>query len=175
MSANYKKGRHFVISSNEVVEMIFADDADEEVDNLDNEDIEVLTAAYDLGKDTVVISTDNIATETSEETANSFSMPDSDEFKLTWVNKKSSDPKMPVITKSLEYSKLHIDDVESTEPYHVFTFVRNFEELVDFIVLETNRYANSKGEVFVTTSEEIKAFLGIVLLMGYHKLPTLRS
>ena len=49
MSANYKKGRHFVISSNEVVEMIFADDSDEEVDNLDNEDIEVLTAAYGLG------------------------------------------------------------------------------------------------------------------------------
>ena len=70
MAFNYKKGRHFVLSLDEVVEMIFADQSDEELDNLDNEDLDVLAAAYGLGKNTVVISTDDIATETSEEAAN---------------------------------------------------------------------------------------------------------
>ena len=79
-----------------------------------------------------------------------------------------------VITKSVEFNKLHLDNIESTKHY-IFKYVSNLDELIDFIVTESNRYATQKGKVFTTTSEEIKAFLGITILMGYHKLPTVRS
>ena len=40
---------------------------------------------------------------------------------------------------------------------------------------ERNRYAAQQGNEFETTSEEMKAFFGILLLMGYHGLPSTRN
>ena len=82
---------------------------------------------------------------------------------------------MPVITKPLEYNKLHVDDRVRTNPYEIFEYIINFDQLIDFIVLETSRYANFKGDPFVTTSEEITTILGIVVMMGYHKLLIVKS
>ena len=56
MASNYKQGRRLTLtSSDEIAEMLLADDSDEEVDKLDSEDLAVLTEANELGKDTVVI------------------------------------------------------------------------------------------------------------------------
>ena len=150
MASNYKQGRHFTLTSS------------------DSEDLAVLTKANELGKDTVVISTEDV----DHEHTTSFSMPEN--FNLTW-NTNSANLETPVITKPVEFNKLHLDNIESTKPYDIFKYVSNFDELIDFIVTESNRYATQKGKVFTTTSEEIKAFLGIIILMGYHKLPTVRS
>ena len=71
MASNYEQGRHFILtSSDEIVEMLFADDFDEEVDKLDSEDFAVLTEANELGKNTVVISTEDV----DHEHTTSFSM-----------------------------------------------------------------------------------------------------
>ena len=47
-------------------------------------------------------------------------------------------------------------------------------ELFELLANETNRYAYGKpdgGSWVATTANEIKAFLGIVILMGFHRLP----
>ena len=88
---------------------------------------------------------------------------------------RASNPKLPVIIKPLEYNKLHVDDRVRTNPYDIFEYIINFDQLIDFIVLETSRYANFKGDPLVTTSEEITTILGIVVMIGYHKLLIVRS
>ena len=50
MASNYKKGRHFLVTFEEVIKMIFVDDLDEEVDRSNNKDITILSKADELGK-----------------------------------------------------------------------------------------------------------------------------
>ena len=51
------------------------------------------------------------------------------------------------------------------------------ESLCELIVLETDRYANQKGVTdWVSVSvSEVWSFLGIVILMGVHRLPRIRN
>lgn len=51
------------------------------------------------------------------------------------------------------------------------------EEVVDHIVKETVRYASAvKNDTsFIFSSEELKAFMGILIFSGYHKLPSERN
>ena len=48
-----------------------------------------------------------------------------------------------------------------------------FDELIKYVVQQTNFYANQNGRVFVTDLEEMKAFIGINYIMGINKLPYL--
>ena len=48
-------------------------------------------------------------------------------------------------------------------------------ELLEIIVTETNRFSTQKGCNFETTEDEMKAFLGINVIMGIKKLPSLEE
>ena len=48
----------------------------------------------------------------------------------------------------------------------------NFEDFLTKIVIpQTMLYSQQKGHVFNTTVDEMKAFFGMQIVMGYHKLP----
>lgn len=47
-------------------------------------------------------------------------------------------------------------------------------DLLELIVSESNRYAFQKGAALFITLEELKAFLGMLIIMGFHSLPSLR-
>lgn len=49
------------------------------------------------------------------------------------------------------------------------------DELFNIIITQTQLYATQKNKNFSISIEEIKAFFGILIIMGFHKLPTLRS
>lgn len=49
------------------------------------------------------------------------------------------------------------------------------DELFNIIVSQTELYATQKNKSFSISIEEIKAFFGVLIIMGFHKLPTLRS
>ncbi|PIO63845.1 hypothetical protein TELCIR_14541, partial [Teladorsagia circumcincta] len=73
----------------------------------------------------------------------------------------------------------HMDVEECEEPSDYFELFLN-DELLDLIVLETNRYGrkemqDKEKEWTDTTVEEIKKFLGICLYMGLVRLPKLRD
>ena len=69
-----------------------------------------------------------------------------------------------------------IENGTSYDEYSIFKYVCNFDSLVsDIIVPETNRYAQQKGIEFMTDTAEVTAFLGISVLMGYHRLPAIRD
>lgn len=50
-----------------------------------------------------------------------------------------------------------------------------FLPFIDKIVTESNLYASQKNVSLDTTPEEVRAYLGIVIFMGYHSLPSIRS
>ncbi|GBP93697.1 PiggyBac transposable element-derived protein 4 [Eumeta japonica] len=56
-----------------------------------------------------------------------------------------------------------------------FKWTTNFDDLVHYIVSESVRYAHQNGREFTIEPEEMKAFFGMNLVMGYHVLPSLRD
>ena len=55
---SYVRGRHFKLTAVEVVELLFADSSNEEVDTLDKEDFHVLEEAVEEQQEAVVIHTE---------------------------------------------------------------------------------------------------------------------
>ena len=54
----YQRGRHFKLTGIEIIELIFADDSDEDVCDLDADDIEFLESAVDENVEMAIIHTD---------------------------------------------------------------------------------------------------------------------
>ena len=88
-------------------------------------------------------------------------------------------------TKSTEYisvqKKCELDgevllDINPLDnPLKVFDKLLKFDEFLQHLKLESERYAAQNGRTFKVSIDEIRAFIGINFVMGYHKLPTLRS
>ena len=45
------------------------------------------------------------------------------------------------------------------------------DELIDLIIVETNRYASQKNQKLVVTKNDINCFLGILILSVYVSMP----
>ena len=60
----------------------------------------------------------------------------------------------------------------SSTPVDIFQMVTGINELIEIIIIETNRYATQKGCNFQTTEDEMKAFLRVNFTMGIIKLPS---
>ena len=90
----------------------------------------------------------------------------------TWKNYKGRYTKLPPdgdghFAKE-EGLKERFADATPTE-----IFAAMFEECVELLVRETNRYAQQKNDVNFNVSDlEMKAFIGILLLSGYHRVPS---
>lgn len=59
--------------------------------------------------------------------------------------------------------------------FPLFLSTTKFDILVQLIVSESIRYAHQNGREFSVEIHEMKAFLGLNLVMGYHTLPSLRD
>ncbi|GBP76352.1 hypothetical protein EVAR_52994_1 [Eumeta japonica] len=87
---------------------------------------------------------------------------------------------LPNIFRNVEYEfgKVKICQVEADTlltPFDIFCAATNFDDLVHYIVSESVRYAHQNGREFTIEPEEMKAFFGMNLVMGYHVLPSLRD
>ena len=89
---------------------------------------------------------------------------------------KWEDKEKPMTKKecTLEAEVLVDVDHDSTL-FDIFQTVTGMNELLEIIVTETKRHATQKGHNFETTKDELKAFLGINLIMGINKLPSLED
>ena len=114
-------------------------------------------------------STDD-STETSSNTAHdSYTKMTFDDIKWT---SKCRPPVQPSVTKCMELDLVTIDNGDA---FKVYSETCSLDGLIDLIVTESNRYAMQQGQAFETNSDEIKAFLGLVIFMGYHCLPSARN
>ena len=62
---------------------------------------------------------------------------------------------------------------ETVSPIEIFSLVTGLEELLEMIVEQSNLYAYQNRRNFTVTKEELKAFLGINVIMAINKLPTI--
>ena len=64
---------------------------------------------------------------------------------------------------------LHLDNISPFKVWHHFFT----EDMIEYIVRNTNLYANRdcNNRKFVVSAIEVRVFLGILLLSGYHTLP----
>ena len=179
MSANKRGRRRFRLTPEEIIELITADNSDDEEEGLDEEDMEVLNEAEEENVENVIIERADVthdAIENSNE-GKSFNT-DCMSNEYLWSRDISSICSVENIDQ-IEFEalaeKVSSDNFSDPSPVSVYEEVTNFNTLVELLVQESNRYAAQKGVVFETNNEEMKAFLGINILMGYHKLPSLRD
>ena len=64
-----------------------------------------------------------------------------------------------------------IIELENPSPIQVLSKTVELKGMLLLIKKESERYAEKNRTMFQTTSEEIRAFLGINILMGINKLP----
>ena len=60
-------------------------------------------------------------------------------------------------------------------PLKVFEKIINVDEVLHHQKLESERYAAQNGKTFEVSMDELRAFIGVNFVIGYHKLPKLRS
>ena len=64
---------------------------------------------------------------------------------------------------------------ENVTPFEAFTKCIGLPGLLSMMKIESERYAAQNGRQFPISEEEFCAFLGVNLLMGINKLPTMKS
>ena len=87
---------------------------------------------------------------------------------VEWTQNSENIEDMP----RLEMKKLNEDHQELVDksPYELFMLY--FDDVLQQLVRETNRFASQKNDhTFKVTEAEMKRFCGIFLLSGYHTLP----
>ena len=62
---------------------------------------------------------------------------------------------------------------ETLSPTEILYLVTELEELLELTVEQSNLYAHQNGRNFTVTKKELKAFLGINLVMAINKLSTI--
>ncbi|CAH2321254.1 Hypothetical predicted protein [Pelobates cultripes] len=84
-----------------------------------------------------------------------------------------------VITNTTEYDygqvNLKLDDSADIDAVEVFEQASDFSTLVSLVVEQSELYMKEKGIPFQTNEDELRAFFGICLVMGYHVLPSIRD
>lgn len=179
----FRKGRGvFELRDNEIQQILMADNSDEEEDLLlDEEDQRLLTQDDDQGiMDVVIEDTTTQHTNSTTPEPSTSTAADMTEAQQQQVFKWSSRTYVPNVFRDVNYDfgKVQIcQEVQnvSLSPYDIFCSATNFDKLVQYIVSESIRYAHQNGREFTIDVEEMKAFLGMNLVMGYHILPSLRD
>ena len=85
----------------------------------------------------------------------------------------SNCPTMSPINKETIPSTLEEEypEIAHMTPFEIFRMFFD-DEIISFIIAETERYANQKNNIgFTLTEKELWRFLGIILFSGYHSLP----
>ena len=72
-------------------------------------------------------------------------------------------------------AELFVDLDHGSTHADIFQTVTGMNELLEIIKTETNRYVTLKGCNFETMEDEMKAFLGINVIKGINKLPSLED
>ena len=191
------KSRLFQLNKDEVNQILFCDESDtEETSELDNEDIEFLEKDMEiiLHNDSsdqleVVIEPASTTQESSQDlvesashlTASDMHSTASTDTKFKW--KKMSTSKQQSIAEKIqqlpnttEFGKVTLELENNPRPYEVFKKLTQFDEFLSEIVIpQTKLYSQQNGHVFSTTMEEMKAFFGMQIVMGYHRVPSIRD
>nr|XP_033799977.1 piggyBac transposable element-derived protein 4-like [Geotrypetes seraphini] len=170
--------RFFEITEDAIEQILLADNSDDE-DNLplDEEDRGFLDEDVEkVGKEIVIerpVAATNDLPEAPRKQRRAKA-GQKDDINFIWKPWKANFQKNTI---EYEYGNVNIDVDCSVEPnaYEVFEKTCGFNDLAAHIVEQSNLYMKQKGVPFQTDAQEIRAFLGMNLVMGYHVLPSLKD
>lgn len=158
------------LTDSQILELLFDDlpsDYNEDTDEESEERApEIIVDPLDapqlnLDNDATVVIIGDVVDEPEPET------PREDASKRRW--KKKPEPAM-----NTEFSPLPTVTIAASTPLD--TFLEFFdEEILDKIHFETNLKSVQKGKPAAISKDEIKVFLGINMIMGYHSLPSIAN
>ena len=157
-------------AAEKAIGLLFADNSDDEPCIIDSEDEDFITSDFLDGFDQSIIASTVETEPTDDVIASSVSSSD-----FSW------DPMTPLRPPDCECRDFQYDrlnDLLSSlyEASDIFEEVSQINKLIDDVIVpETNLYAQQKGENFCTNNSEVRAFLGISILMGLKTLPELRD
>ena len=84
--------------------------------------------------------------------------------------------RMNVDVTESEFGEILLELKAETTPYQVFEKIANFDAfLTDIVIPQTILHSQQKGHVFTTRLEEMRAFFGLQIVMGYHALPCIQD
>lgn len=170
-------GRHFLRSRRRAAEaaigLLFAETSDDEPQTLDEEDQNFIFEDSIIGvEETIIDDADDSEGDSGSDQSEADIVNFTDDQSIFW------DPSTPILPRFVRLP----DDGESNSadsfesPIETFFIVAQVDKLIDeIIILQSILYAQQQGIQFQTCKEEIKAFLGITILMGYHRLPSMRD
>lgn len=179
-----QRSRNFYLTNEECIQLVNADDSDDDENNLklDDEDIAILEGDAEL-EDGSEIVIENVIASTRESIDNNTSEPIESQPEKNVIFRWRSprvdyqppnyiDPPEYFYGEVLNPTVLQDDDMPSV--LDVFNAVCNFNNLLELIVNQSMHYSQQRGHLFTITLPELKAFLGIILVMTIHKLPETR-
>ena len=182
----------FQIQENEIQQLLFCDNSDtEDALMLDEEDIgfleedcSVIDCQKNPDQDAVEVTIepsignsneDNVQNNT--EAVSSDDLTTSADVDLFWKVFNTS-PEHVSSSHDINWGEVTLENqIElKLSPYEIFMSVANFENFIKEIVIpQSELYAQQNGHVFQVTTDEIKAYFGMTLVMGYHRLPCIRD
>jgi len=100
-------------------------------------------------------------------------------FKWKKVKPNTSQSRNPAPSSTdatFDYGKVLLPLNSESTPYEIFVQVTNFNKFIqDIVIPQTKLYTQQKGHIFQIDEEELKAFFGMTIVMGYHVLPCIRD
>lgn len=179
------KERRFCLSNDEIVQIMDASDSEDDENKLllDEEDIAFIEEDLEAGElaDNEIIIEDVVGTVQNENyTSDIILITPPNEINVTFKWKSTKNYEIPNYNNPLnyEYSKvlnptISLED-DVPDVLDVFSAVVNFDVLLDLIIVESKLYCEQNGKLFSIEKDELKAFLGIIIVMSIHILPTTR-
>lgn len=92
----------------------------------------------------------------------------------TGRDKQHAFDKAPVPEGLAEKQSNLFNDLKNYSPLDLFELFFD-DEMFSFILNETNRYAQQQNSSFAVTLSELRRFIGILIVSGYHTLPSVRD
>ena len=90
-------------------------------------------------------------------------------------NRRKRFAKTPLQPCSLKEESVVNMQTENVTPFEAFSKCISLPGLLSMMKIESERYAAQNGRQFQISEEEFCAFLGVNLLIGINKLPTMKS
>lgn len=169
-----QRHREYQLSAEEMLQFLdFADSDEEGLFELDEEDEELLEQSFPQpGESPKTIQIlDPLVTDVNEQQT-----PEMTIDHRKWTRKFPANMPSVGSQQDKEWGKIQLDYEDTPTPLDVFQDVCKLDELIDNILVpQSIVYTQQKGIPFKIEKNEMKAFIGINIMMSYHVLPELRD
>jgi len=158
-------------ASEVAIQLLFANNSDDEEQDVDDEDLDFVVEDIEAGADETIIfeNVGEVDDEDTDEEADEEIMNDNPN--RMWSKRNNLRP------PNCHFNEPEIDyDDIPDEAGDCYLYVSQLDHLIEAIIIpQSIIYAQQNGKSFTITPDEIKAFLAIMIFMGYHKLPAMRD